>query len=78
MIHTVITLTLSLSQKVLQLDFVVVKAFNNNPFKNGFGVQNHILNLCLVLWIHEGYCVVKSRCEMFILKLSGIQIYFQW
>ena len=27
----------------------------------------------LVLWIHKGYLVMKSWCEMFVLKLSGIQ-----
>ena len=27
-----------------------------------------------MLWIHKGYCVVKKWCEMFVLKLSGIQI----
>ena len=31
----------------------------------------------LVLWIHKGYCVVNSWCEMFVLKLSGIQMYIK-
>ena len=28
-----------------------------------------------MLWIHKGYFVVKNWCEMFVLKLSGIQNY---
>ena len=35
-----------------------------------------LLICVLVLWIYKGYCVVKKQCEMFVLKLSGIQRLF--
>ena len=40
----------------------------------GYWVQNHLLNLCSsTVDSQRLLCSQKSWCEMFVLKLSGIQ-----
>ena len=41
-------------------------------FKTGFWIQITFWTCVLAVWIHKGYCLVKSWCEMFVLKHSGI------
>ena len=56
--------------------FVYQKSLKRT-FKTGFWVQNHLMNLCSSAvdsqWL---LCSQKSWCEMFVLKLSGIQRLF--
>ena len=54
---------------LIQIYFGMPEIFKTNIF-------NQLLNTkspFFVLWIHKGYFVVKSWCEMFVLKLFGIQ-----
>ena len=57
--------------------FYIPEVFKTT-FKTGFWVQNHVLYLCFsaVDSQYKGYCVKKSKswCEMFVSKLSGIQL----
>ena len=48
------------SNRYFLLRFIFVyKKFLKLTFKIGFGIQNHLLNLVLVLSIHKGYFVGK-------------------
>ena len=60
-------------QNLVRFIFVYQESLNR-PLNTGFWVNFWMY--VRELWIHKGYFVVKSWCEIFVLKRSGIQICF--
>ena len=53
--------------------FLYTRNLSNELLKPVFEYKIPLWICVLVLSIHKGYCVVKSWCKMFVLKISGIQ-----
>ena len=60
-----------------QIFVYLLEIFKTNV-KPGFEYKITFWICILAVWIHRGYCVVKSWCEMSVLKLFGIEILIIW